>query len=144
MSDLDALRAAHKLLRAAVPAKRKLPKSDSVLVQTYHAAMAHWDQQKADGVSLTERQAGFEKTIRACWPFTREWKYLCDRCLDYGLEIATCPGDATCGRVKAHLPHTFGSPCWCAQGSRYKEKPKPGKEDFSHAGKSKPMTRLGR
>jgi hypothetical protein len=118
--------------------------TDSVLVQTYMAAMRHWDAQKSDGVSLCERLIGLEKTLRACWPFTREWKYLCVECSDFGLVMATCPGDATCGRSKQHLPHDYGTPCWCSQGIRYRAKPKPSADDFTAAGKSKPMTRLGR
>ena len=118
--------------------------SDSVLVQTYQAAMRHWDAQKADGVVLADRLSGLEQTLRACWPFTREWKYLCDQCSDFGLVMKTCPGDATCGRSKQHLPHDFGTPCWCEQGKRYRPKQKPEPDDFAQAGKSKPMTRFGR
>lgn len=106
-------------------------------------AMRLWDEQKAAGVPLADRQRALFGVIRDLWPVTREWKYLCTNCSDSGLAIAVCPGDATCGRSKAHLAHEFGTPCWCGLGSRFREKPKPGPEDFTEAGRSKP-TRIGR
>jgi hypothetical protein len=119
--------------------------SDSVLAQTFRAAMQIWDQQKAAGIPVLERLKGLEKTLRSAWPMTREWKYLCWNCMDYGLEIHDCPGDSTCGREKAHLPHDFGKPCWCSAGAKFR--PKPVRElDHTDAGampKRKP-TRIGR
>lgn len=117
------------------------------LAQTYVAAMAFWDAQKADGVPIAERFMGLDKTLRAAWPKGREepWRDNCAECRDYGLVMATCPGDATCGRTKRHLPHGFGSPCWCALGKRFQEKSKPDPSDFTAAGRtSKPLTRVGR
>jgi hypothetical protein len=124
-------------------ARKAADKGLGPLAQTFVAAMRIWDQQKADGVSKAERLAGLEKTLRAAWPQTREWKYLCD-CDDLGIKVSECPGDATCGRYKAHLPHTFGTPCWCPAGAKYRDKPKPSPEDFTAAGKSKPLARMGR
>lgn len=103
------------------------------------------NQQKAAGVPKAEREQGLEALIRQVWPFTREWKYLCQACRDYGLQLAECPGDATCGRTKPHLPHEFGTPCWCSVGAKFKPKPKPSAEDFTAAGKApSKMTRVGR
>lgn len=166
MSVDDALKAAHELLRKAVPGKRKLVKSESVLAQTYVAAMQHWDRQKADGVPVAERLVGLEKTIRAAWPFTREWKELCHNCADTGLVMAVCRKGARCDgistrtdgprerpgkyqRLCAKHPdsdyeHDYGTACWCSLGARFRDKGTPGAEEFSQAGKSKPMTRLGR
>ncbi len=159
MSD-DPLREAHRLLRAA------LPKSESVLVQTYWAAMAQWDTQKADGVALADRVAGLSKTLRACWPFTREWKELCGNCSDTGLVMAVCRRGARCDGISMRIDsahdrpskyqrlcarhpeseyeHDYGTPCWCPLGARFREKAKPAAEDFAQAGKLKPMTRWGR
>ena len=119
------------------------------LAQTFVAAMKIGDQQKADGVSRADRLAGLEKTLRAAWPQTREWKYLCSCCADYGYEVGSCPGlrDAMCRRTREHAPHEFVTPCWCSAGTKYREKPKPSAEDFTQAGRSKPsksMTRMGR
>lgn len=119
---------------------------DGILAQTLKAAMGFWDAMKADGASFQARCEALERTLRASWPFTREWKYLCQTCGDYGLEMLECPGDTTCGRLKPHLPHDFGRPCWCSAGARFRGKPKPAPEDFAAAGKtkSKPFTRIGR
>lgn len=147
MTVVDQVRAAHQALRKMVPATRRAFRAEfGILSQTYTAAMQIWDSQKAEGVPLLERIAGLEQTLRAVWPQTREWKYLCTQCNDYGLVMGTCPGvtDATCGRVKPHLAHEFGTPCWCDRGRGFKDKPKPEPSDFTQAGKSKPMSRLGR
>lgn len=77
-----------------------------------------------------------ERSVRSAWPKTeREWKYLCHRCSDYGLEIFDCPGDATCGREKPHLPHDYGQPCWCSAGAKFRPKPR-NDDDFQQAGKT--------
>lgn len=107
------------------------------LAQTFIEAMRIWDAQKAEGVPLADRLSGLEKTLRAAWPVTREWKYLCASCGDYGLQMGTCDGDASCGRHRAHLPHEYGVPCWCEKGKPFrKREPQPG--DFTDAGKTKP------
>ena len=107
-------------------------------------AMRYWDEQKAAGVPLEQRLRALEGVIRDVWPFTREWKYLCRDCDDRGLRMADCSGDATCGRARQHLPHTFGTPCWCSLGAKFRPKPQLDPDDFSAAGKSRPMTRIGR
>lgn len=143
----QALASAFRALQGQVRRDRRAKDaSRGTLATTYIAAMAIWDAQKADGIPRAERLSGLEKSLRAAWPQTREWKYLCERCSDYGLEILSCQGvtDAICGEVKPHYAHEFGQPCWCAAGARFREKPKPAPEDFQAAGKSKPMTRVGR
>jgi hypothetical protein len=114
------------------------------LAQVFLTAMHIWDSDKALGVPRDARLHALEATLRQAWPQVREWKFLCPQCDDLGLEIRDCVGDATCGRPKAHLAHTFGRPCWCALGTRFKDKPKPTAEDFTAAGRAKPMTRVGR
>ena len=106
------------------------------LAQTLKAAMAIWDQQKTEGVPRVERVAGLEKTLRAAWPKSRErpWQYLCDNCNDLGLVMRECSGDAICGRQQEHYPHSYGKPCWCPKGSKFKIKP-PSGDDFTSAGK---------
>lgn len=136
------LLAAHRRVRAAVSLGRKRSgKALGALAQTFVAAMEIWDGMKAAGAPLAERVAALEKTLRVAWPFTREWKFLCAQCDDAGLVMGECPGDATCGRHKPHLPHEFGRPCWCSIGARFRDKPKPSPEDFSQSGK---MTKAGR
>jgi hypothetical protein len=106
------------------------PKTDTQLGAIFVAAMRIWDAQKVDGVPLTERILGLGQTLRAAWPQTREWKYVCDACADYGLVMATCPGDRTCGRERPHLAHDCGRPCWCEAGRVFRAKPtRPTAED---------------
>ena len=119
--------------------------SDSVLGQTIRAAFTEWDAQKAAGASIAERVANLTKTLKAAWPFTREWHYLCPQCGDDGLQIHDCPGDATCGRSKAHLPHDFGAACWCSAGSRFKAKERTEESAVETAARAKKQpTRFGR
>lgn len=162
MTVKDALREAHQLLRKAVPAKRKLPHTDSVLAQTYHAAMVQWDQQKADGMPLAERLAALEKILRAAWPFTRTWHYGCDACSDTGWEPGVCRngscgrpfklpkqrGDDWTGRGRCTEGHTFVRPCSCAKGRAFWQQlmheRSPEDAITTAARTSKSMTRLGR
>lgn len=95
-----------------------------VLVRVYREAMVIWRAMRADGAPVSECVGGLTKSLRTAWPQTREWKYLCQSCDDYGLVMGECPGDATCGRTRAHLPHSFGTPCWCDKGRQFREKPK--------------------
>ena len=118
--------------------------TDSVIGQTIQALFREWDAQKAAGATVAERVANLERTVRAMWPFTREWHYLCARCSDYGLEMAECPGDATCGRTKAHLPHDYGTPCWCDAGRRFKPKERTEATAVEAAAKVRKPTRWGR
>lgn len=152
---LDMLSAAHgpaqlaqafARLRGTVRRERRAAAfTGGTLAQTFTAAMAIWDQDTANGVSRLDRLISLERTLRMAWPVTREWKYACKDCADYGLRMGTCPGDATCGRSKAHYAHDFGTPCWCGNGARYRDKAKPTPADFTAAGKSpaKPQ-RLGK
>lgn len=120
--------------------------SESVLGQTIKAALAEWQNQKTAGATLAERVRNLEQTLRAAWPFTREWHYLCLECDDHGLKMRPCPGDATCGRSKPHLQHEFGTPCWCAAGDRFKVKARTEQGDVERAAKTrkKEPTRWGR
>lgn len=121
-------------------------KASTTLGRIVLDAMKEWRDMKAQGIALADRVKGLEAVLREVWPFAREWKYLCAQCDDLGVKIAECPGDATCGRSKEHLPHTFGTPCWCALGQRFKDKPR-SEDDFTAAGrtparKSRPMSRF--
>lgn len=111
------------------------------------AVMQMRESMRADGAEEREIEAATERSVRSSWPFTREWKYLCQQCSDYGLVMHECPGDATCGRHKPHLAHEFGKPCWCSLGQRFKARPKT-ETDFQEAGKMKKpdrsFTRAGR
>lgn len=133
----------HRLQRQVRAARARSRKTFGILAQTYMAAMASWDAQKAAGVTLAERYATLERTFRAAWPLTREWKFLCAACDDYGLAIGCCPGDTTCGRTKPHGPHEFGAPCFCKKGDRFRQKTRP-IEDYTAATKVGKPTRIGR
>lgn len=137
-----ALVAAFNTLQGQVRRARKASANElGTLAQTFTAAMRIWDAQKAEGVSKAERLEGLEKTLRVAWPQAREWKYLCAECGDLGLVYYECGGGSECGRIKKHLPHTYGRPCFCAKGAKFAEKPKPQAEDFKAAGK---MVKVGR
>lgn len=154
MSGIDIIRDAHNALRRAVGPKRREAKHvEGPLAKAFREAMAIWDAMKADGMSLSDRCKGLEAVLRQVWPFTREWHTLCPQCNDYGLQMAVCPGDATCGDNPAthrprrpHLAHDYGRPCYCELGRRFREAPKPGPDDFTQAGKSKSrsFSRMGR
>lgn len=38
---------------------------------------------------------------------------VCETCHDSGWESFECTGDASCGRRRRHLPHTFARECTC-------------------------------
>jgi hypothetical protein len=135
---------AHQQARGIIRSDRKRAHRETGhLAKCFAAAMQIWADQRAAGVSFRDRLVGLTQTLRAAWPQTREWKYLCQQCDDYGLVMRACPGDTTCGRHHPHLPHEFGTPCWCDHGRRHRERQKPSAEDFTAAGKSRP-TKLGR
>lgn len=143
----DVLKEEHRALRQAVSLSRHAwKKSHSVLVRSIYTALDQWDTQKADGVPHEERAQYLERTVRACWPFVREWKYLCHLCNDTGLVMHECSGDATCGRGKPHNWHTYGVPCRCGKGSGFRPRT-PTAEDFQQAtrgrAKSRSFTKLG-
>lgn len=139
-----ALAAAFRSLQGSIRQRRQAAQTEhGPLAQTYAAAMALWDGQKADGVTREDRLICLEKALRCAWPQVRAWKDLCQTCRDYGLKMVPCAGDATCGRTHPHLPHEFGTACWCPAGEKFRAKPKPTAEDFTAAGQSN-LTRVGR
>ena len=145
MTVQDAIRTAHQALKKAVPSQRReAHKSDGTLGAAFREAMRIVDAQRAAGVPLTERLQGLEGVLRSVWPSVRAWKYVCQECDDTGLRMSTCPGDATCFRHKAHLPHDFGTPCWCSRGVRFQVKAKPDPSDFQAAGRTSRPSRVGR
>ena len=99
---------------------------------------------RANGADEQAVAMATERSIRAAWPTTREWKFLCQSCDDYGLEMGVCPGDRTCGRDKQHLPHEFGRPCWCGAGAKFRKREPSPDTDFQQAGKVSKPTRWGR
>ena len=99
--------------------------TEGTLAATVREALRLAKLMKADGVPSDEIQATLTNTLRAAWPVTREWKYLCASCDDTGLVMSDCSGDATCGRTFIHQRHTFGTPCWCKAGSRFRPSPQP-------------------
>lgn len=138
--------------------RRKAARQLGPLAQTYTAAMEQWDREKDDGVSKEDRIAHLETILRAAWPQTRAWHYLCEACRDTGLVIRVCRAGDRCSLVSMLDPskllcaqdpdtatHEYGVPCHvCEKGKRFRPKPKETPEDFSHAGRSKPMTKIGR
>ena len=95
--------------------------SEGRLAAAYRECCQLLDQQKVAGLSFDDRMKGVEATIRAVWPFTREWHALCETCGDYGLRMFECLGDRRCGRGKPHLPHDYGDACTCKAGLRFRK-----------------------
>jgi hypothetical protein len=108
----DALRDAHKELRKAVPMQRReAANRDGDLHALGKETFRIWDQMRVNQESFDDRCAFLVGVLRQILCFGREWKYLCERCDDYGLVLATCDGSSACGRPRQHLPHTYGTPC---------------------------------
>lgn len=91
------------------------------------------DELKAGGLSGPELDGALETVLRDTWPKpegrTEPWRDLCANCRDYGLVMRICPGDASCGRPKAHAEHEYGVPCWCPRGRGFHEKQTPTPDD---------------
>ena len=159
------LAAAFRALSGSVKRKRRQDAAKyGILAQTFGEAMRQWDHQKRDGASLDERQANFEKTLRAAWPQARDWKYLCQRCDDAGWMFRTCTPETPCGRpftlppTQSHHPdftgqgrcspgHSYVVPCVCSKGQAYARQmnpPQASPEDFTKSGKTSKPTRPGR
>jgi hypothetical protein len=119
-------------------------KSDSELYRIGTEAMNYWDALRANGASIPDATKSLEAVLREYLTLTREWKYLCSHCDDYGLVMGTCSGDATCGRDQPHLPHSFGTPCWCERGNKFRKKLPADPDDFAQAGRTRKPTRMGR
>lgn len=153
-------------LRKSVRRKRKdAHKAEGKLGAAFVEAMKILDAQKAAGVPFLDRIRGLEQVLRHVWPQTREWHYLCEQCRDSGLVMHVCRKGARCDGISTRIDspgarpgkyrrlcaqdpqsdyeHDYGTPCACDRGRRFREGPKPGPEDFTAAGKSKP-TRIGR
>lgn len=103
-------------------------------------------EMRSAGADSCEIDAATERSLRSAWPSGRVWKYVCQHCQDYGLEMFWCPGDRTCGRDRPHLAHECGRACSCSRGARYRPRVK-SDADFAEAGKvTKPrsMSKFGR
>ncbi len=118
--------------------------SDSKLAQAVLEALDQRQKLQLGGLDPVQLAKSFEAVIRSVWPFTREWKYLCQQCEDYGLIISNCLGDATCGRKPGHGPHEFGTPCWCDKGKPFRPKKTREPEDaLAAVGKTSKPSRWG-
>lgn len=96
-----------------------MPASERHLATTVMEAIKQRDLQRSEGASDYELQRNLEKTLRAAWPKSRPWVFLCEDCGDTGLVMFTCGGLGECHRQKPHPAHTYGVPCQCAAGARF-------------------------
>jgi len=111
------------------------------------AAVREREELLAKGGDRPAIDQAFEEVIRDVWPKGREepWHDICAPCGDYGLVLAQCSGDASCGRKPGHGPHEYGMPCWCPAGKRFRAKPDQSPEDgLAAAAKTTKPTRFGR
>ena len=88
------------------------------LAQTMMEAISHRRAQRLAGADSDELDANLEKTLRACWPVVRAWKYLCETCRDTGWRVWTCDGGIRCGRTKPHSAHEYVESCTCSKGEK--------------------------
>jgi hypothetical protein len=146
----QALAAAFRLVQRTVRRARAGDGEVGRLARSVREAIAIRDQMNATGVTGPELDAGLELVLRDTWPApkgrTEPWHDICSSCRDYGLVMATCSGDATCGpnthtgrpRI-AHGPHDFGVPCWCNRGLRFTKKAPTDFDAVDRAAKPKPQ-----
>lgn len=145
-------------------------KTDSVLAECVLAGIEQWADQKAAGATLAERRANLEHTLRAVWPQTRPWHYLCEACGDTGWQPRHCPSQH-CGRpfslprghrgglkdytgsstifCTSEAGHDYVKPCLCQKGRAMHQLLEGlsgvDGDDFTAAAKpARGMTRLGR
>jgi len=109
-------------------------------------AITAWHRGTVAGATREEREYALEETLRDVWPYEREWHYLCSACRDTGLVDQVCEpgsrcnGRSTTGQTRfcAEHPaytHTYGTPCACALGARFRPRATPA---------AAPRTRPGR
>lgn len=109
------------------------------LASVIEEALNQREQMKAQGMTDAELAEGFEQVVREVWPFTREWKYLCNTCNDTGLELRNCPDGQLCGlgKGKQHEhPHEYGVPCFCSLGARFKKRGPTPEDDVAKAART--------
>jgi len=144
------LRELHGRLGFAIKTKRKRAKKELCpLAKTFEEAMRIWDADKAHGVPLADRQQHLAQTLRAVWPLTRVWRYVCDRCNDTGWEPRSCTPETHCGRRRCEPGHDYVVPCVCLKGEGRRQQLTPSaltQGDFEQAGKGKRkgFTKVGR
>ena len=140
----------------------------SVFVDRIMAAIHTAGQMRGDGASQAEVTGAIEEAVRAVWPYTREWHYLCDACRDTGLVLHTCRTGARCSGISSRTDasgerpgkyrrlcalhptstytHEYGVPCACGKGDRFRPKARSHSDELGEVGKttSRPLTRWGR
>jgi hypothetical protein len=96
-------------------------------------------EMKAAGSDERACDAAVERSLREVWPFTREWKYLCNACDDTGLQL-TLEQTTVYGTREVWI----GRPCQCSLGNRFRPKAA-SEQDFTQAGKTpKPQKQFSR
>jgi hypothetical protein len=121
--------------------------TESKLAAAYKECLPILDAQKAAGVPFLERIKGLEAVLRQFWPFRAVHHFNCERCADYGLELHQCDGEqhrCGLGKGKPHLPHEYGTPCWCVAGARFKARERTDQTMVEAAATVKKPTRFGR
>jgi hypothetical protein len=117
--------------------------TEGQLAATIREAVRLRSVMREQGATEEELAAMLEKTVRATWPFTREWHYLCDSCDDTGLILKECP-KLPCGRQNPHLPHSYGEPCHCKNGLKFKGKQSDTGTEFTESTRGRKPGRFGR
>lgn len=103
-----------------------------------------YESMRRNGMTKEQADYALEQHLRSVMTHVQEWKYICEQCDDTGLEILNCP-DVRCQRRAEHGPHTYGVPCRCRKGDRWRDRPQTPDDDLTAAANMpKRMTRMGR
>jgi hypothetical protein len=144
----SALASAFRKVQRHVKAERQSRRTED---RTFaHVVMAAVDLRatlQADGATGHDLEGGLIAVLKASWPRSAEaraWQTLCPACDDYGLVLRACEG-LGCGLAKGqrHGPHTYGVPCHCKEGARYRERAKGPENVMERAAKTSKPTRFG-
>lgn len=132
----DPLAKEHADLRRQARAARRDPVASTLGVVVMQAVVEA-EGLRAQGAAPEQVSAALETVVRDAWPKgrTEPWRDLCAECRDYGWKVVECPGDATCGRHKAHLAHAYAVACWCERGRVVMPKVKQQHDELASVGK---------
>ncbi len=144
MTAFDAVQAAHQALRRAVPAARRKAHGElGPLASAFRDAMALYDQMKAKGSTLADFTAGLKTMFKDLWPKGEcscpRCRWTCQHCEDTGAIFEKRPA-----RIYGGQMVNVVVPCSCEKGRLFRPKPVMGPDDFTAAGRSKSMGRVGR
>jgi hypothetical protein len=97
--------------------KQKTGPAAAIMVE----AMRDYLQARREGVSQEDGVLGIEAALRDSGLFKTSKFFQCERCDGTGLIHRECPS-YPCQRPPNHAPHTYGEPCECTTGDKWRPK----------------------